>query len=69
MAWRSLGRDAVNKNTKPLDWIDRESPGKLINCRVTPEFHQEIQDYCKKSHIKVSQLKRLLLAREIRQGQ
>ena len=69
MSWRSLGRDAVNKNIKPLDWIDRESTDKLINCRVTPEFHQEIQDYCKKSLIKVSQLMRLLLAREIRQGQ
>ena len=63
------GRDAVNRNTKPIEWLDRESTDKLINCRVTQEFHQEIQDYCKKSHIKVSQLMRLLLAREIRQGQ
>ena len=53
MAWRSLGHDAVNRNTHPLDWLERENPHKLLTCRVTPDFHQEVKQYCQESHIEV----------------
>ena len=66
MAWKSLGRDAVNRNTRHLAWIDRETPHKLLSCRKSPEFHEEIKKYCEECEIQASALIRLLLAREIK---
>ena len=65
MGWRSLGKDALNSNTKPLAWLESESPSKLMSFRMTPEFYVEIKDHCKKSHIEMSSLLRLLISRAI----
>lgn len=68
MAWKSFGRDAVNRNTNPLEWLERESPHKLLTCRITPQFHEDIKKYCQESHIEVSSLTRLLLSGELKQN-
>lgn len=63
MAWKSLGKDAVNKNTKPIQFIPREADDKLVQCRVTPAFHEKLQQYCEEHQIKMSQFVRYALSR------
>ena len=66
MAWKSLGKDAVNKNTRSLEWLDRTTPHKLISFRVDPAFHEAIQEYCRNNYISQSELCRYLISREIK---
>ena len=65
MPWNSLGRDAINKNTKPVEWLPREQDKKMLSFQVDPEFHEKVKAFAKSSGLKVSQLCRYALAREI----
>ena len=65
MAWKSLGHDAVNKSTKPVEWIPREQEKKMVSFQVDPEFHDRLKVFAESSGLKISQLCRYALAREM----
>ena len=63
---RSTGKDAVNKNTKPIQFIPRERDERIMTFKCSPEFHEKVKEYAKESDIKVSQLCRIALAEMMR---
>ena len=65
MAWKSLEHDDVNKNTKPVEWIPREQEKKMVSFQVDPEFHDRLKVFAEPSGLKISQLCRYALAREM----
>ena len=65
MAWRYLGKDAINKNTKPVSWVPREREQKMVSFQVDPEFHDKLKEFAESSGLKISQLCRYALAREM----
>lgn len=69
MAYRSLGKDAPgrDRNTS-VQFEPRPAEDCLVTCRLQPEFHDKLKTYCSDNHIKMSQLVRYLLAKEVNQG-
>ena len=65
MAWKSLGKDAINKNTKPVSWVPRERGQKMVSFQVDPEFHDKLKEFAESSGLKTSQSCRYALAREM----
>ena len=65
MTWKSLGHDAVNKNIKPVEWIPREQEKKMVSFQVDPELHDRLKVFAESSGLKISQLCRYALAREM----
>jgi len=65
MGWKSLGRDAVNRNTKSLEFEARIPETKCITTAVDYELYEAFKSYCDKTRIKQSQLIRHLIAKEV----
>ena len=65
MGWKSLGHDAVNKNSRHLEFTARVPDTKTISCAVDYELYESFQLYCKKHRIKESQLIRLLISQTV----
>lgn len=65
MAWKSLGKDAVNRNTKPIEWTGRKREKATIVTNVEYEFREKLKKYCEKTQITQSSLIRYLIAREM----
>ena len=65
MAWKSLGREAVRKGTRSLEFEARVPDTKTISCAVDYELFESFQEYCKKHRIKQSQLIRPLISQTV----
>ena len=63
MAYRSLGRDAVNKDTKPLEWLERKSDKKNFLWTLEPSFLEHLKEVAKDRQTSVSQMLRYEMAR------
>ena len=48
-----------------IEWIKREEAYKGINCRVSPQFHGKLVKYYKNNEIRLPQLIRFVLAKEL----
>ena len=66
MGWKSLGKDAVNKNTKPIQFIPQPTKSKNVTSAFPPDLHEELMDYCTSRRLSAAQLIRFLVARELR---
>ena len=66
MGWKSLGHDAVNSTTKKLEFEAREPENKMMAFAVEPEFYEKVKSYAKDNGLKMSQLCRYALAKEMR---
>ena len=66
MGWKSLGRDAVNRNTKPLQFEARIPDTVNISCAIEHSFYEEIKEYCESNQIKLSQLMRYAISKEMK---
>ena len=52
-------------SSKPVEWIPREQEKKMVSFQVDPEFHDRLKVFAESSGLKISQLCRYALAREI----
>lgn len=64
MAYRSLGRDAVNKSTKPIEWLERDGGNKHFNWMVEPDFLAHLKEVAKDRQTNVSAMLRYVMAVE-----
>ena len=64
MAYRSLGRDAVRKGDKPLEWIGRAEGKKSFPWMVEPHFLAHLKAVAKDRQTSVSQMLRYVMAVE-----
>ena len=55
-----------HQNPKPVEWLDRPRDKRVISFHVDPDFYDEVEVYCKRNEIRISQLGRFLFAREVR---
>ena len=62
MAYKSLGRDAVRKGDKPLDWLERDAGNKHFNWMVEPHFLAHLKEVAKDRQTSVSQMLRYVMA-------
>lgn len=65
MAYKSLGRDAVNKNTKPIQFIPREKDDKMVSFTMPYHQYEKLKEYASSNGLKVSQLCRYALSKEM----
>jgi len=62
MAYRSLGRDAVRKGDKPLEWLERQPTHKNIHWTITPEFHEHLKKVARNRQTSFNQMLRYVMA-------
>lgn len=62
MAYKSLGRDALRKGDKPLEWLERESPLNKVVVKMDKEFHAYLKQVAKDRQTNLSSLIRYVLA-------
>ena len=66
MAYKSLGRDAVRKGQKPIEFIPREVKSVNVTSAFPPDLHEELSTYCSTRRISAASLIRYLVAKELR---
>ena len=64
MAYRSLGRDSVNSNTKPVEGKERERKGNAFQLVLEPDFLTHLKEVAKDRQTSVSQMLRYVMAVE-----
>ena len=64
MAYRSLGRDAVRKGDKPLEWLERTKQSSKFAWNVEPDFLAHLKEVAKDRQTSVSQMLRYVMAVE-----
>ncbi len=62
MAYRSLGRDAVRKGDKPLEWLERQSDRNNVLIKMDKEFHKHLKEVAKDRQTSVAQMIRYVMA-------
>ena len=68
MGYRSLSKDIPGRGRNTSVQFEPRPPDDcLVTCRLQPDFHQKLKTYCSDYHIKMSQLDRYLLAKEVNQ--
>ena len=50
---------------KPVHWIPRECEEKMVSAKFHPDFHAKVKAYCDTHQMKISQLIRYAVAKEI----
>ena len=50
MAWKSLGRDAVRKGDKPIEWLEREADLQKVVIKMDRDFHAHLKLAAKDKH-------------------
>jgi len=65
VAWKSLGKDAVNKNTKPVSWEAREVDKKMVSFQAEYEFYERIKEHAEHHGLKLSQFIRYAVSKEM----
>ena len=62
MAWKSLGRDAVRKGDKPIEWLEREADLQKVVIKMDRDFHAHLKQVAKDRQTSVSGLIRYVLS-------
>lgn len=56
MAWKLLGRDAVRKRDKTLDWLERDSGKNNFQWNIDPHFLTHLKSLALVRQTSVSQM-------------
>ena len=65
MRQRSPLAGIPSTSSKPVECVPREQEKKMVSFQVDPEFHDRLKVFAESSGLKISQLCRYALAREM----
>ncbi len=57
----------INKDTKPLTWLEREPDYKRLTVAMDPEQYELMKEFCDENYMKVSQFVRFAVPKEMAQ--